>query len=155
MVSSATLQFPIKLVCFCNGCLPPDWNIQDYLIEITCNIKITFIYSLFLEWIFVNDPDNWIFCIYSTSCFCCIFPLRFVSSHDQILRVQLAEAPARVHAGGRLLRQVWWGRKVLTTPEVLCIDYRLFSPSCYHPHTLKDHYSKAHTNNRAIPPFFY
>lgn len=81
----------------------------------------------------MDDPNKWIFSIYSSSCFCCIFPLRFVSSHDQILRVQLAEAPARVHAGGRLLRQVWWGRKVLTAPEVLCIDYRLFSPSCYHP----------------------
>lgn len=131
MVSSATLQFPIRPVSFCDGCVPPDSNFQDYLTEITQNIK-TFIYSSFQDWIFVEDPKNWMFSIYS-SCFCCIFPLRFVSSHDQILRVQLAEAPARVHAGGRLLRQVWWGRKGLTVPEVPCVDYRLLSPSCYHP----------------------
>lgn len=37
-------------------------------------------------------------------------PLRFVSSHDKVLRVQLAEAPAWVHAGRHLLRQVWWGK---------------------------------------------
>lgn len=42
----------------------------------------------------------------------CFFPspLRFVSSHDKVLRVQLAEAPAWVHAGRRLLRQIWWGK---------------------------------------------
>lgn len=50
---------------------------------------------------------------------CCVFlplhvffssPLRFVSSHDKVLRVQLAEAPAWVHAGRRLLWQIWWGK---------------------------------------------
>lgn len=70
-----------------------------------------FIYSSFHDWVCVHGSD---FSLHSSSCFCCVFPLRFVSSHDQILRVQLAEEPARVHAGGRLLRQVWWGRKLYT-----------------------------------------
>lgn len=40
--------------------------------------------------------------------------LRFVSSHDKILRVQLAEAPAWVHAGGRLFWPVWWGKNYIS-----------------------------------------